>query len=156
MRRLLLVFFASFCSLSANAVNWQDVGVYEDLKINYFIDFDSVYQYIDPVRLGAEDVYVSATVRHVFTEGNRLKDQGFSYSENTYIINCTRKNSGDYFILNSITYDSDNQVVDSYINNNYSNNDFKKTTIDTAQAGVWSYICMRNIYNVNTGKYPIF
>lgn len=159
MRTFLLLSLASistFYPLYANAVNWEDVGVYEDLKIHYFIDFDSVYQHFDPVRLGREDVYVSAIVRHEFTDGNNLRNKGFSHSLNNYIVNCTRKNGGDYFISNSLTYNSDNQIVDGYIDKNYSNNDFKTTVVDTAQTGVVNNICMRNIFNINTGKYPAF
>lgn len=105
--------------LTANAVDWVDLGKSSDKEIQNFLDYDSVKRQNITVYGGASSFrsvkekpkYISAIFQSTFINKNPLRKKGFYYSKEQWFISCEDQN---YFVKARIIYGFKDEVMESW------------------------------------------
>lgn len=143
IKKLLVALLA--LPLTANAVQWIDLGKSTDKQLQTFIDFDSVKRQkinggLNLYSSTAKPQYISAIIQSTYINGNPLRKKGLYYSKSQWFISCEDQT---YFVKASIDYGFKDEVVNSWQSNKnlLSASDFTYAFPETVGGNNVEYAC---------------
>lgn len=138
MNKLLVMLLIGTVSMSANAVNWLNLGNSSDNLSRTYIDLDSIGPYTQTVSGGYGGVYKSGFVQFTYLKGNQERKKGWYYTKSFVIADCSDRS---LYSPAQIVYGFRDQVIDSNQNKYFSKSNFNIVFPETIGDAIVSTLC---------------
>ena len=123
-------------SLSANAVNWIDLGKSSDKQLQIFIDSDSIRPY--KINSYSRDEYVSAFTQNTYINNNPIRKKGVYYTKFLTIADCNNRSTG---YAAYIEYGFKDEVISSHQSRNFTASDLSIAFPETFAESLLEFMC---------------
>lgn len=136
IRILITILCTSLFTLSANAVNWFDLGQSSDKQVQTFIDNDSIKPY--KINTYTNDNHVSAFVQSTYINNNKLRKTGLYYTKYFMVADCNKRSLGSTAY---ISYGFKDEVIDSYQDKYFTASKMNIVFPETVGESILEYMC---------------